>query len=98
MQITVMTVLPAPYCFSFLLFHVFYSRVLSHALAHASPYRSPSHIIVSSAHCFPMYIASSDRHLETIVSTSCLQVSPHILHSVNTSLNTLLVSSPACQA
>ena len=40
-----------------------------------------------------MYLASSDRHLETLVSTSCLQVSPHVLRSVDTSLNTCL--SPA---
>ena len=40
-----------------------------------------------------MYLASSDRHLETLVSTSCLQVSPHVLRSVDTSLNTSL--SPA---
>ena len=33
-----------------------------------------------------MYLASSDRHLETLVSTSCLQVSPHVLRSVDTSL------------
>ena len=67
--------------------------MLSHALARASPYCSPSHVIVPSAHCFPMYLASSDRHLETLVSTSCLQVSPHVLRSVDTSLNTSL--SPA---
>ena len=59
----------------------------------ASPYCSPSHVIVPNAHCFPMYLASSDRHLETLVSTSCLQVSPHVLRSVDTSLNTSL--SPA---
>ena len=40
-----------------------------------------------------MYLASSDRHLETLVSTSCLQVSLHVLRSVDTSLNTSL--SPA---
>ena len=62
-------------------------------LARASPYCSPSHVIVPSAHCFPMYLASFDRHLETLVSTSCLQVSPHVLRSVDTSLNTFL--SPA---
>ena len=47
-----MTTLPAPYCFSFSLFYVFHSRALSHALARASPYCSPSHVIVPSAHCF----------------------------------------------
>ena len=88
-----MTALPAPYCFPFSLFYVFHSRALSHALARAPPYCSPSHVIVLSAHCFPMYLASSDRHLETLVSTSCLQVSPHVLRSVDTSLNTFL--SPA---
>ena len=93
MTICVTTALLAPYCFPFSLFYVFYSRVLSHALACASPYCSPSHIIVPSAHCFPMYLASSDCHLETLVSTSCLQVSPHVLRSVDTSLNTCL--SPA---
>ena len=71
-----MTALPAPYCFPFSLFYVFHSRSLSHALARASPYCSPSHVIVLSAHCFPMYLTSFDRHLETLVSTSCLQVSP----------------------
>ena len=40
-----------------------------------------------------MYLASFDRHLETLVSTSCLQVSPYVLRSVDTSLNTFL--SPA---
>ena len=40
-----------------------------------------------------MYLTSFDRHLETLVSTSCLQVSPHVLRSVDTSLNTCL--SPA---
>ena len=88
-----MTALPAPYCFPFSLFYVFHSRALSHALARASPYCSPSHVIVLSAHCFPMYLTSFDRHLETLVSTSCLQVSPHVLRSVDTSLNTFL--SPA---
>ena len=89
----VTTALPAPYCFPFSLFHVLHSRALSHALARASPCCSPSHVIVPSAHCFPMYLASFDRHLETLVSTSCLQVSPYVLRSVDTSLNTFL--SPA---
>ena len=89
----VTTALLAPYCFPLLLFYAFHSRVLSHTLARASPYYSPSHLIVPSAHCFPMYLASFDRHLETLVSTSCLQVSPHVLRSVDTSLNTFL--SPA---
>ena len=88
-----MTALPAPHCFSFSLFYTLYPHALSHALARAPPYCSPSHVIVPSAHCFPMYLASFDRHLETLVSTSCLQVSPHILRSVDTSLNTFL--SPA---
>ena len=88
-----MTALPAPHCFSFSLFYTLYPHALSHALARASPYCSPSHVIVLSAHCFPMYLTSLDRHLETLVSTSCLQVSPHVLRSVDTSLNTLL--SPA---
>ena len=66
---------------------------VSFILARASPCCSPSHAIVLSAHCFPMYLTSFDRHLETLVSTSCLQVSPHVLRSVDTSLNTLL--SPA---
>ena len=88
-----MTALPAPHCFPFSLFCVFHSRALSHALARASPCCSPSHVIVLSAHCFPMYLTSFDRHLETLVSTSCLQVSPHVLRSVDTSLNTCL--SPA---
>ena len=86
------------YCFPFLLFHVFYSHVLSHALMRASPYCSPSHVIVPSAHCFSMYLASSDYHLETLILTSCLQVSPHILRLVDTSLNTSFVSSSTCQA
>ena len=77
----------------FLLFYALYSHTLSHALARASPYCSPSHVIVPSAHCFPMYLASFDRHLETLVLTSCLQVSSHVLRSVDTSLNTSL--SPA---
>ena len=77
----------------FLLFYALYSHAPSHALARAYPYCSPSHVIVLSAHCFPMYLTSFDRHLETLVSTSCLQVSPHVLRSVNTSLNTFL--SPA---
>ena len=89
----VTTALPAPHCSPFSLFCVFHSRALSHALARASPYCSPSHVIVLSAHCFPMYLASFDCHLETLVSTSCLQVSPHVLRSVDTSLNTRL--SPA---
>ena len=93
-----MTALLAPYCFPFLIVLCSYSHALSHALARASPYYSPSHIIVPSAHCFPMYLASFDCHLETLVSTSCLQVSPHVLRSVDTSLNTSLVSSPACRA
>ena len=88
-----MTALPAPHCFSFSLFYTLYPHALSHALARASPYCSPSHVIVLSAHCFPMYLTSFDRHLETLVSTSCLQVSPHVLRSVDTSLNTCL--SPA---
>ena len=88
-----MTALPAPYCSPFSLCYALYSRALSHALARASPYCSPSHVIVLDAHCFPMYLASFDRHLETLVSTSCLQVSPHVLRSVDTSLNTSL--SPA---
>ena len=88
-----MTALPAPHCFSFSLFYTLYPHALSHALARASPYCSPSHVIVLSAHCFPMYLTSFDRHLETLVSTSCLQVSPHVLRSVDTSLNTFL--SPA---
>ena len=88
-----MTAFPAPHCFSFSLFYTLYPHALSHALARASPYCSPSHVIVLSAHCFPMYLTSSDRHLETLVSTSCLQVSPHVLRSVDTSLNTYL--SPA---
>ena len=88
-----MTALPAPHCFSFSLFYTLHPHALSHALARASPYCSPSHVIVLSAHCFPMYLTSSDRHLETLVSTSCLQVSPHVLRSVDTSLNTFL--SPA---
>ena len=88
-----MTALPAPHCFSFSLFYTLYPHALSHALARASPYCSPSHVIVLSAHCFPMYLTSFDRHLETLVSTSCLQVSPHVLRSVDTSLNTSL--SPA---
>ena len=88
-----MTALPAPHCFSFSLFYTLYLHALSHALARASPYCSPSHVIVLSAHCFPMYLTSFDRHLETLVSTSCLQVSPHVLRSVDTSLNTSL--SPA---
>ena len=88
-----MTALPAPHCFPFSLFYTLYPHALSHALARASPYCSPSHVIVLSAHCFPMYLTSFDRHLETLVSTSCLQVSPHVLRSVDTSLNTFL--SPA---
>ena len=90
---SVMTALPAPHCFSFSLFYTIFPHALSHALARASPYCSPSHVIVLSAHCFPMYLTSFDRHLETLVSTSCLQVSPHVLRSVDTSLNTFL--SPA---
>ena len=77
----------------FLLFYALYPHALSHTLTRAPPYCSPSHVIVPSAHCFPMYLASFDRHLETLVSTSCLQVSPYVLRSVNTSLNTSL--SPA---
>ena len=92
-MLNVTTALPAPYCLPLSLCYVFHSRALSHALARASPYCSPSHVIVPSAHCFPMYLASSDHHLETLVSTSCLQVSPHVLRSVDTSLNTHL--SPA---
>ena len=44
-----------------LLFYALYSHVLSHALARTSLYCSPSHVIVPSAHCFPMYLASFDR-------------------------------------
>ena len=91
--VAVTTALPAPYCSPLSLFYAFHSRALSHALARASPCCSPSHVIVPSAHCFPMYLAHFDRHLETLVSTSCLQVSPHVLRSVDTSLNTCL--SPA---
>ena len=90
---TVTTALPAPHCSPFSLFCVFHSRALSHALARAPPCCSHSHVIVLNAHCFPMYLTSFDRHLETLVSTSCLQVSPHVLCSVDTSLNTCL--SPA---
>ena len=94
-----MTALPAPHCFSFSLFYTLHPHTLSHALVRAPPYCSPSHVIVLSAHCFPMYLTSFDRHLETLVSTSCLQVSPYVLHSVDiwrsvdTFLNTSL--SPA---
>ena len=90
-----MTALLAPYYFPFLLSHAFHSHALSHALTHASPYCSLSHIIVPSAHCFSNYLASSDRHLKTLVSTSCLQVSSHISRLVDTSFNTSPIFSSA---
>ena len=58
-------IIPFPHCsipFSFC--------TPSHALACTSLYCFFSHFIVSSTHCFPMYLVSSNCHLKTLVSTS----------------------------
>ena len=82
-----------PHCFPFRCCSKSYAS--AHALFF---YCSFSTLLFLAFIVFPMYLGSSVCYLETLVSASCLQVSTPIFRSVDTSLNTSLFSSPACQA